>query len=392
MLILQFREILIPIFQTTFSFNMATKTQEQLTAENTTNITTNGKREITGLKVRTLFQDIIDTIFSLYNTLATAISNIPTYTHPNHSGDVTSAGDGAQTIAANAVTNAKAAKMPSNSLKGNNTASTADAADIALSTQQVIGRLAGNIVPINLVTSSLTVGDFMGAYAGLAVEANWTNNYCLSATVAGASGDLHFGIGNNGTTYYAFYGQTGWNRVYSDNRVTDAALIAILQTSANWTSAMTYSVASETNRGDLGQIYVDGNFEYRCIDGVAHTWYRDIMLSNSITATDITFLPKPQIEVGKINADTFVIESKFDIESIRVVAETTTAGNISIGSAAGLSDIVAITALPTVIGTGLMLLYVANPNFPTSASRSLYVTISSAASVTFQIITQKKFA
>jgi hypothetical protein len=35
-----------------------------------------------------------------------AYSNLK-YTHPNHSGDVTSSGDGAQTIASNAVTTAK---------------------------------------------------------------------------------------------------------------------------------------------------------------------------------------------------------------------------------------------------------------------------------------------
>ena len=40
------------------------------------------------------------------------------YTHPNHTGDVTSAGDGATTIADDAVTNAKLANMPSATLKG----------------------------------------------------------------------------------------------------------------------------------------------------------------------------------------------------------------------------------------------------------------------------------
>src|SRR3990167_8773315 len=40
------------------------------------------------------------------------------YVHPNHSGDVTSVADGAQTIAANAVTNAKLADMAVNTIKG----------------------------------------------------------------------------------------------------------------------------------------------------------------------------------------------------------------------------------------------------------------------------------
>ena len=40
------------------------KTQAQLTQENNENIATNGTRQITGAKVRGLFQNIIDTLFA----------------------------------------------------------------------------------------------------------------------------------------------------------------------------------------------------------------------------------------------------------------------------------------------------------------------------------------
>ena len=55
------------------------------------------------------------------------------------SGDATLSNTGAVTIAANAVTNAKAAQMAAHTLKGNNTGSTANAAD--LTAPQVSGQM-----------------------------------------------------------------------------------------------------------------------------------------------------------------------------------------------------------------------------------------------------------
>lgn len=59
--------------------------------------------------------------------VATGANN---YSHPNHSGDVTSVGDGATTIAADAVTNAKLANMASARLKGRSSAGTGDPEDL----------------------------------------------------------------------------------------------------------------------------------------------------------------------------------------------------------------------------------------------------------------------
>lgn len=52
------------------------------------------------------------------------------YVHPNHSGDVTSVADGAQTIAANAVTNLKLADMANATIKGRVTAGAGDPEDL----------------------------------------------------------------------------------------------------------------------------------------------------------------------------------------------------------------------------------------------------------------------
>lgn len=56
------------------------------------------------------------------------------YVHPNHSGEVTSVGDGAQTITADAVTNTKLANMATKTYKGRTTAGTGDPEDVAVAT------------------------------------------------------------------------------------------------------------------------------------------------------------------------------------------------------------------------------------------------------------------
>lgn len=52
------------------------------------------------------------------------------YSHPNHSGDVTSVGDGTTTIANGAVTNAKAANMATQTIKGRTTGGTGSPEDL----------------------------------------------------------------------------------------------------------------------------------------------------------------------------------------------------------------------------------------------------------------------
>ena len=51
-------------------------------------------------------------------TILNVANGANNYTHPNHSGDVTSVADGATTIAVNVVTNAKAADMAASTIKG----------------------------------------------------------------------------------------------------------------------------------------------------------------------------------------------------------------------------------------------------------------------------------
>ena len=68
---------------------------------------------------------------SSVNLTTQATGTLQAAQEPAHTGDVTNtAGSLALTVAANAVTNAKAAQMPANTLKGNNTGAAANAADL----------------------------------------------------------------------------------------------------------------------------------------------------------------------------------------------------------------------------------------------------------------------
>ncbi len=72
-------------------------------------------------------------------------------------GPVTGSGTGsfATTITANAVANTQLADMAANTIKANATAATADPADLAVGTNTVVGRVAGNIVAAQVVTAQI---------------------------------------------------------------------------------------------------------------------------------------------------------------------------------------------------------------------------------------------
>jgi hypothetical protein len=80
-------------------------------------------------------------------------------------GDVTGSGTGsfAATITANAVDNTKAADMAANTIKANATATTGDPGDLAVGTNTVVGRVAGNIVAAQLVDAQVATATLTNA-------------------------------------------------------------------------------------------------------------------------------------------------------------------------------------------------------------------------------------
>lgn len=120
----------------------------------TTNNTTN----------KTIDVDVVDANLSIAGSQLTG--TIPAARMPAYTGDVTtSVGSVANTIANNAVTNAKAAQMAANTIKGNNTGSTANAVDMTVS--QTKSLLAIDLVPnvdatnaSNLSSGSIPSGRF----------------------------------------------------------------------------------------------------------------------------------------------------------------------------------------------------------------------------------------
>jgi hypothetical protein len=161
------------------------------------------------------------------------------------SGDATLANTGAVTIAANAVTNAKAAQMAANTLKGNNTGSTANAAD--LSVAQVLAMLGvgsgviynaiSGLLPTSIASSSstsctmtITAGQAAdstnstmlsgGSFAWSLANGNAINGYQGGTTLPNSS-TIHFFMckGSSGTASFASTSLTptlpaGYNTYY----------------------------------------------------------------------------------------------------------------------------------------------------------------------------------
>ena len=136
-------------------------------------------------------------------------ANANNYSHPNHSGDVTSSGDGATTIANDAVTYAKLQNVAANSILGNNTGSAANAIELTAAQVRTLAAAAGTGTTNNFSETQSSTPQTGGATidmsAGNFIEVSATNP---------SNSPTNLVVGTSGVFYADTAAPTSWHSTF----------------------------------------------------------------------------------------------------------------------------------------------------------------------------------
>ncbi|MDB5222479.1 MAG: hypothetical protein JWN83_1146 [Chitinophagaceae bacterium] len=128
-------------------------------------------------------------------------------TNANLTGDVTSVGN-ATTIGTNKVTNAMSAQMAANTIKGNNTGSTANASDLTVTQLKAMLGIYTNVVTVDVPNSTTTAAKITELDETLAAG-TYTFKYLIRYQSAAATTGVKFSVNHSGTVT-AFVANVRW--------------------------------------------------------------------------------------------------------------------------------------------------------------------------------------
>jgi trimeric autotransporter adhesin len=238
---------------------------------------------------------------------------------PAHTGDVTNTASSlALTISANAVTNAKAAQMPANTFKANNTGISANASDITTAQAKTLLAITSSDVS---GLGTLATASTVNAAAQLTGIVPIANGGTGLSTI-GANATV---LTSNGTTASWAAPTTGITNTAANNELMKS----------NGTNAIPSGIFV-TNFGDIQMGNFSGNGTARTIqpEGVAANINTEILAkgSGNVTLGNLSFTN--QVSTRSINSflHTYIDASTIVMPSFTSVRQTTATPIVGIGS------------------------------------------------------------